>query len=111
MYRPSDNLVKSSGVSQLLKSDHYTITCELNIESPRTQPVFKNVRSLRTIDTVAFKADIEDSLLTVSSAADLDSALRSVLDKHAPSQRRAVRTGKEEPWYEDVRDDFVVVES
>jgi hypothetical protein len=36
----------------------------------------------------------------------LDSGLRSILDTHAPVQRRQVRPGKCAPWYADIRDEL-----
>lgn len=106
MYRPDDNAVKSTTVTHSLTSDHYTVNCILNVDVPPSLIVYKNKCSLRTMDMPAFRTDIQDAVSSISSADELDSALRSVLDKHAPMSRCAIRPGKQAPWYSDIRDDL-----
>ena len=88
-------------VSHDLSSDHYTICLDLN-----PVPVYKELRSLRSIDKTTFRDDLQSLVSSplFSTADQLDSTLRATLDKHAPVSRRLVRPAKTEPWYPDVCD-------
>ena len=72
---------------------------------PIPPPSFTEVRSLRAMDRDAFRSDLEASVSPALCPTfdQLNSVLKSVLDRHAPFTRRAVRTGRSAPWYASIR--------
>ena len=72
--------------------------------------MYRESRNIRAIDTAAFRDDL---CMLVSpelcpSIDDVNSTLRSLLEKHAPLRRRRVRADRLEPWYRDVKDELEV---
>ena len=70
--------------------------------------MYKESRNIRAIDTAAFRDDL---CMLVSpelcpSIDDVNSTLRSLLEKHAPLRRRRVRADRLEPRYRDVKDEL-----
>ena len=62
------------------------------------------VRQYSTIDVHAFKKDVKNTLTSVlpPSVQQLNSALRSVLDHHAPLAVRHTSRDHPSPWYKAV---------
>ena len=106
-HRQDDNLIESISVSQDLISDHYCVISDLSIRLPDQPVMYKNIRNLRSIDRQALQQDL--SLLTPTAcptAELLNSALHSVLDKHAPLVRQKVRPERSAPWYSEVKEEL-----
>ena len=58
MFRPTDDIVCSTTVSQLLMSDHYCVVCDLSAIKPVIRAELKQSRNLCGINLTTFKADI-----------------------------------------------------
>ena len=81
------NVLLSTSVSHDLSSDHYAVCLDLNVDVPAPVPVYKELRSLRSIDKSARHSGTISGLVSssLSSTADqLYSSLRATLDRHAP---------------------------
>ncbi|KAK7484638.1 hypothetical protein BaRGS_00024164, partial [Batillaria attramentaria] len=104
IYRERDGLFRSCSVHHALSSDHAAVMCYLDAAKPPHRPVFQTVRNLRNIDHVQFRTDVAAALsgLIPTTADDLMSALRSVLDTHAPPSRRQIMQRRSSPWYPSV---------
>ena len=68
-------------------------------------PVFRHVRNIRSIDRCSFVNDITDELSALPSPSVDDAnlytaALRSVLDKHAPSAQRKIIERPSSAWFD-----------
>ena len=106
MHRPSENLVRSTQVTQELSSDHFCVVVELNIVPPSIAKRFIETRKIKAIDRVAFQCDISAEITPARcpTAEALNSALIACLDRHAPLIWRRVRTGGEDPWYPAIKE-------
>lgn len=45
-----DSILQSRSVSKALTSDHYCVTCDLNVVVPFLSPVYRETRNLRSVD-------------------------------------------------------------
>ena len=108
MYRPQDGVVRSTSVTQELSSDHFCVVCDLSVAAPPPPPMFREVRSLRTIDRDAFKQELADKATPelCPTMIQLDSTLHAVLDRHAPVARKKVKATRSAPWYKSVKDEL-----
>ena len=107
LYRQSDDFLISTKVETDLKSDHFAVTCKLNVPKPTPQSTTVTFRPLKSIDKTAFRQDLSDSLSSDCSASVYNSTLRTVLDKHAPVRQRTFRQRKPTPWFSAVSDQFL----
>lgn len=87
-------------------SDHFLIECNLNIPRPSSAIKETVYRKLKTLDLHAFKTDITESMLcttTWNNVSELalcyENTLTSLLEKHAPLQRKVVVVRLKLPWY------------
>ena len=99
--RPDDQVLLSTAVSDALESDHKCVISSFDIRPPTPKPVYRQFRNLRAMDRAAFQEDLQSELssLTDPAADQLDAALRTVLDKHAPVQKGKVSSRKPSPWF------------
>ena len=95
--KQSDNILTSTKLHHGLTSDHTAILCKLDVSVPVQKPKTFLYRSLKKIDTGAFKQDLSHAVSQVSSISDYNNHLCSVLDKHAPLCRCTDRTRKPTP--------------
>ena len=58
MLRPTDDIVSSTTVAQLLSSDHCCVACDLSAITPVNYSELKQSRNLRGINLTTYKADI-----------------------------------------------------
>ncbi|PIK47853.1 putative RNA-directed DNA polymerase from mobile element jockey-like [Apostichopus japonicus] len=90
-------------------SDHYALSCNLNLQKPPLPSVTIKTRNLKALDLVNYSADIcsafADSHLEYQ---DLDtcvnlyeSILRDTLDRHAPVKIKTLRVRPSSPWFPD----------
>ena len=101
IFRPEDNVLCSTSVTQSIASDHFCIACELCVAVPPDPTVYRESRNMRAIDGAAFRDDL---CMLVSpelcpSIDDFSSTLQSLQEKHAPLRRRRVRADRLQPWY------------
>ena len=77
------------------------MTCDLNVAVPLLSSVYREERSLRSLDKSTFCEDLRTVLPPSDCSADqIDSALQ-VLDKHTPVY--GVDAGSS-PWYQEIRE-------
>lgn len=107
--RPSDDVHVSSEVTHALESDHFTLLSHFNLTLPPPSPAYKTVRNIRAIDRAALKTDLQAELGSpeACTADKYNTALRSVLDKHAPAIRRRVPARKPSPWFSLVSEELL----
>ena len=86
MLRPSDDIVCSTTVTQLLSSDHYCVVCDHSTIKPVNHAELKQSRNFCGINLTTFKADIcqliSPTLCPIFEM--LDDNLGLILEKHAP---------------------------
>ena len=106
IHRANDNILLNTEVNEHLTSDHFCVIAKLDAKPPPTEPTFKESRNLKRIDKDKFDQDLRMKVSTTkcSSFDQLNNALSSVLDKHAPVVRRKVRPNKNDPWFDDIKD-------
>ena len=104
VHRPTDGILLSSEVLQAISSDHFCVLAYLDVTIPQSPPTFVEAHNIRAIQRPALKKHLRSHLSALScpSAVDLDSTLRTVLDKHAPATQHKVSTRRNCPWYSAV---------
>ena len=85
MFRPNDDIVCSTTVTQLLSSDHYCVVCDLSVIKPVNHAELKQSRNLHDINMTTLKADICQiiSPTLCPTFEMLDDNLRLKHEKHA----------------------------
>ena len=103
-----EDLISDIDVHDPLISDHFACFCSWNVCKPNTRRKLITYRKLRSIDHKGFGRDLIDSPLLSSSASNLSvselsdryqSVLSSVLEAHAPLQRKTISARPSAPWY------------
>ena len=104
LYRPDDNILLSSTVTNKLTSDHLAIICNLDLVVPEPITVQRLRRNINSIDRQQFSLDIKSELASISnpSAEQFHCCLGSILDNHAPLYLAIVRQHKYSPWYHEI---------
>ena len=88
-----------------LPSDHIAVSCQLDIGRPGVIRKHISCRNLKSIDMDTFLRDLSSAVNVdvpddISSLTSLyDTALRTVLDSHAPIKERHVILRSKAPWY------------
>ena len=100
--RDSDSLLHSVQCYHDLTSDHVCVLCRLSVPKQTPLPKFKSVRPIHKIDQNAFSRDLSDLISSLDSVSDLNTALRRVLDKHAPVCQRRIAQRRPALWYNSV---------
>ena len=85
MFKPNDDIVCSTTVTQLLSSDHYCVVCGLSVIKPINHAELKQSSNLHDINLATFKADICQliSPTLYLTFEMLDDSLGLILEKHA----------------------------
>ena len=85
MFRPNDDIVCSTTVTQLHSSDRYCVVCDLSAIKPVNHAELKQSQNLRGINLTTLKADICQliSPTLCPTFEMLDDNLRLILEKHA----------------------------
>ena len=106
IYRETDDVLLNSSVNHDLSSDHFSVIANLSIDVPSSKIVYRETRNLKAVDRVEFRKDLNAHISPsqCSTVDELDSSLRSLLDKHAPLERRKVNPDKFDPWFNDVKE-------
>ena len=85
LYRPEDDIMRTTSVSHELTSDHLSNISELDLSVQKAAPVTILKRNLSQIDKSQLNHDICMSQPQNPTAEQLDQCLRHILDKHAPA--------------------------
>ena len=88
-------------------SDHFLLLTCLNTSTPPPTPAtYRSYRRTSSIDIISFISDISKSSLITNPPDSLDDlvacynfTLRTILDKHAPLQKKLIRPIKSSPWF------------
>ena len=102
VYREEDDFLKLTSVDHNLSSDHFCVSCSLNLSKPSIPRAYRQVRRLASLDMAAFKISLQAGMPSQPTADELFHVLRSTLDKHAPVARRLVSDRPHSPWYNSV---------
>ena len=104
--RAQDPVVCSIPVADRYLSDHASVLCSLN--AAKSSHVTKEIcyRRLKAIEVDQLRADLQNSDLCQKEYADLNelslaytSTLSSLLDKHAPLQKKTSVVRQRVPWF------------
>ena len=83
------------------------MTCDPNVALPLLSPVYREARTLRSLDKSALREGLRTEVPPSDCSVDqFDSALCAVLDKHTPVRRPRERRAGSSPWYPEIREDL-----
>ena len=108
--RSIENTIQDVCVNDSTISDHYSVSCYVNMEKSKPPRITMEYRKFRSINVAQFKEDIKDSILyntsdTETPVSDLSLKYHDVMsyliDKHAPIQKRSMIIRKAAPWMND----------
>ncbi|XP_064653237.1 uncharacterized protein LOC135503563 [Lineus longissimus] len=104
--RESDDLVIGDVAHSHYLSDHMFVDCHLSLSRPEVTKNTVSFRMLRQIDIQSFQKDIDTSVLSNPTSADIDElvtcyneTLSNLLDKHAPIITKVTTVKPVIPWY------------
>ena len=104
--RQCDALVKDPPVSDYHISDHWSVTCLLNLDKPTITRKTKTIRKIKNIDTAALSNELAASDLCTNTPDDLNdlvhcynTTLASALNRHAPLVTRSIPVRPLVPWF------------
>jgi hypothetical protein len=104
--RSCEPLIQNLQSHPAVVSDHCPLIFQCNINKPAAVKKAVSFRKTKTIDTDAFKADLEKSPLILCPADNIaqlvlqyNDALAAILDKHAPLITQEVFVRPNSPWY------------
>jgi len=107
--RSDEDLISNFFLHDPVISDHLAVHCLLSFVKPASKTRTVSYRKIRSVDLVAFRKDIANSLLCTSSVPDLsdlclqyDSVLSNIVNQHAPLCTKTVSDRPRAPWYNDV---------
>ena len=114
--RSGETSVSNLSVHDPVMSDHFAVYCSLAIKKPSNMKLTVMTRKLCNIDSDSLCTDIRSSSLYNSPSLDLselcdqyDSALSSILDKHAPLRKSVITIWPRAPWYsEEIKEQKVI---
>ena len=109
MFKPTDDIVCSTTLTQLLSSDHYCVVCDLSAIKPVNHAEAKQSRHLRDINLTTFKADICQliSPTSCSSFEMLCDSIRLILEKQTSLSSCRVPINRNDPWYNKTKSDII----
>ena len=106
--RQSDSIICGSPVTDHLFSDHLSVLTTLRATKPKIILKERVYRKIKSIDLDSFCSDLAASKVCQDTPGELDElvdcynrTLTSVLDKHAPFQRKIIPQRRRIPWYND----------
>ena len=106
--RDLDGLVQTPPISDSFLSDHCTVLSELTLRMPATTVKEVCYQKTKAIDIEAFKDDLRKSRLCQDPPVVLTdlvscygSTITSLLDKHAPLQKKTITVRPWVPWFND----------
>ena len=95
----SESLIVKSGVVEVNISDHFLVSCELNLKKPKLKPTYINARSFKDYDRNQFVMDLAQipwhenfSIDDVNEKlSSFNGHFLSILEKHAPVKSMKIR--------------------
>ena len=106
--RQSDSIICDSPVMDHLFSDHLSVLTTLRATKPKIISKERIYRKIKSIDLDSFCNDLAASEVCQDTPRELNElvdcynrTLTSVLDKHAPLQRKIITQRQRIPWYND----------
>ena len=113
MFRPTDNIVCSTTVTQLLFSDHYCVVCDLSAIKHVNHGRYKQSGNLCGINLTTFKADICQfiSPTLCPTFVMLDDSLRLIVEIHALLCSCRVPINQNDPWYNAMKSDIIAAKN
>ena len=110
MFRPNNDIVCSTTVTQLLLSVHYCVVCDLSTIKPVNHAELIQSRNLRGINLTNFEADICQliSPTLCPTLEMLEDSLRLILEKHAPLRSCREPINRNDPWHNAMKSDIIV---
>ena len=104
--RQCDALVKDPPVSDYHISDHWSVTCLLNLNKPIITRKTKTFRKMKNIDAAVLSNELAALDLCSSTPDDLsglvhcyNTTLASASDRHAPLLTRSIPVRPLVPWF------------
>ena len=90
-------------------SDHFAILCDLNVKNIDFVKEKVVTRNIKDIDLGALKQDIANEVINIETTVrdpdaivgNLNTCLRSILDKHAPLRLKLVAQRPPRPWFNE----------
>ena len=108
MFRPTDNIVCSTTITQLPLSDHYCVVYDLSAIKPANHAELKQSRNLRGINFTTIKADIRQLIsTTLCPFKMLDDSIRLIHEKYAPLHSCRVPINKNDLTYNAMISDII----
>ena len=106
IYRPDDNILVSSSVSNELTSDHFALLCSLDLRIPDPPSIKSSFRNIKCIDRHQLASEINLKLASIvnPTADTFHHCLRALLDKHSPVSSKLMQVCKCSPWYNSISD-------
>ena len=106
LHRRDDEILQTTHVSHELTSDHFIIIFDFDLLVPKQPPLFICKRNLCSVNNCSLVQDIKQclNLSMTFTAEQLDSILRSLLDKHAPLTSCKISVKKFAFWYNTISD-------
>ena len=98
------SFISNIHVKDLAISDHFTITCNINIAKPEVIKKVINSRHLKVINSSDFKEDLRICNIVVNNMSPnimhhaYDHVLTQLIDRHAPRKSRSVTARRSAPW-------------
>ena len=106
--RDLDGLVQTTPISDSFLSDHCTVLSELTLRMPATTVEEICYRKTKAIDIESFKDDLRESRLCQNPPDEITdlvscygSTMTSLLDKHAPLQKKTITVRPRVPWFKN----------
>ena len=108
--RSNEKIASIFSIYDPVISNHFTVHCNLSIQSPQNPAVTITHRKLRARNFDGLRQDIADSPLCLSDQPSLSinerciqyhTLLASILEKHAPLKTKAIILRPHAPWYTD----------
>ena len=111
----TSSLIEDVAVSDPGLSDHFAVSCYINLTQPHPERKTILYRKWRSLDMTKFKDDLKNSSLTMTTDENddvdhlvtlFDSTLRDTLDNHIPLKKRTFTVESftikpKMPWFND----------
>ena len=106
IHRDTDQILIDTEVNHNLSSDHYCVVAQLAINVPPTEATYREARNIKRIDRERLGEDLRMKISTIKCCnfEQFNDTLSSILDDHAPIVRKKVRTNKNDPWFDDIKE-------
>lgn len=106
--RQEDNLISFLETSCDLSSDHFAVTCNLDLQLPLPQKKFVSYRKIDDINLLDFKSQIKSTKLLLEPCHNIHDlvnnyscTLINLLDTNAPRKSRFITSRPHAPWYSE----------